>query len=133
MKRVLTALVLVPTITYLVLWAPRIAFIAALVVIGGFAFREFSAIASGHGLGVNPWIGTALGLVMLVLPSEHGVLLVLLATAFGAMMASLRLDDLRQSLPSAAALLLGLCYIFGSWWCAAVSRPRCWAGWSAAS
>ena len=118
MKRVLTALVLVPTITYLVLWAPRIAFVAALVVIGGFAFREFATIAGAHGFPVNPWIGSALGLVMLVLPDEHSVLLLVLGAAFGAMMLTLRLDDMHQALPSASALLLGVCYIFGSWWCA---------------
>lgn len=118
MKRVLTALVLVPAITYLVLWAPRSVFIMGLAAIGAFAFREFATIAGGHGFPVNPWIGSALGLVMLVLPDEHGVLLLLLLTALGAMIAALRLDDLRVALPSASALLLGLCYIFGAWWCA---------------
>ena len=118
MKRVLTALVLVPMITFLVLWAPRSVFIVGLAVIGAFAFREFATIAGGHGFPVNPWIGSALGFVMLVLPDEHSVLLLLLLTAFGAMMAALRLDDLRVALPTASALLLGVCYIFGAWWCA---------------
>ena len=118
MKRVLTALVLVPTITYLVLGAHRMAFIAAMAAIGVFAFREFANIAQCHGIPVNPWIGSALGVVMLFLPDEHSVLLLLLMIAFGAMMAALRLDDLRLALPSASGLLLGICYIFGSWWCA---------------
>ena len=118
MKRVLTALVLVPTITYLVLWADRRLFIAALAVIGAAAFREFSIIARGHGYSVNPWAGSAVGLAMMVLPDEHGVLMLLVATALGAMIWALRLDDLRLALPSAGALVLGICYIFGSWWCA---------------
>lgn len=118
MKRFLTALVLVPTITYLVLWAPRIAFIMAMAAIGAFAFREFATIAGGHGFPVNPWIGSAAGLVMLVLPDEHSVLLLLMTVAFGGMIAALRLNDLRLALPSASAMLLGVCYIFGAWWCA---------------
>ena len=122
MKRILTALVLVPTISYLVLWAPRIAFIAALAVVGGLAFREFATIAGGHGFLVNPWIGTAWGIGLLLLPDEHSALLLLLMVAFGAMIAALRLDDLRLALPTASAMLLGVCYIFGSWWCA--SRLR---------
>ena len=118
MKRVLTALVLVPAISYLVLGAHRMAFIAALVIIGCLAFREFATIAAGHGFPVNPWIGTAIGLVILLLPDDRSVLLLLIVTAFGAMMAALRLDDLKQALPSASALVLGVCYIFGAWWCA---------------
>ena len=118
MKRVLTALVLVPAITSLVLWAPRAAFIAALMAIGGFAFREFTTIAAAHGFPINPWIGSALGFMMLVLPDEQTVLLLVLFSAFGAMMAAVRTADLRLALPSASAMLLGICYIFGSWWCA---------------
>jgi phosphatidate cytidylyltransferase len=118
MKRLLTALVLLPAIIYLVLWAPRILFIAALFVIGGFAFREFAALADAHGFSINPWIGAAVGLAILTLPDDHNVLLLVLAAGFGAMVGVLRLNDLRQALPSAAAMLLGICYIFGAWWCA---------------
>src|SRR5450432_2738731 len=118
MKRVATALVLIPAITYLVLWAPRIAFIAALLTIGGFAFREFATIAGAHGFPVNPWIGTVMGFAILAVPDDHSALLALLTIAFGAMMAALRQDDLRLALPSASVLLLGVCYIFGAWWCA---------------
>ena len=119
MKRILTALILVPSITYLVVWARREAFIAALVVIGAFAFREYARIAEGHGFPVNPWLGSLIGLAMLAAPpGDHNVFLIVLIAAFGAMMAALRQDDLKQALPSASALILGVCYIFGSWWCA---------------
>jgi len=40
MKRILTALVLIPLVVWLILWAPVWAFIAALVVVGLFALRE---------------------------------------------------------------------------------------------
>lgn len=118
MKRVLTALVLVPAISYLVLGAHQIAFIAAMAIIGALAFREFANIAAGHGIPVNPWFGSAIGVAMLLLPDPQSVLLLLLMTAFVSMMGALRLDDLRLALPSASAMLLGICYIFGAWWCA---------------
>jgi phosphatidate cytidylyltransferase len=122
MKRLLTAVVLVPTITGLVLWAPRTIFIAAMAIIGAFAFREFATIAEAHGFTVNPWIGAALGVLMLALPDDQNVLLLVLGVAFGAMMAALRIGDLRYALPSASAMLLGVCYIFGAWWCAVKLR-----------
>jgi phosphatidate cytidylyltransferase len=46
MKRILTALVLIPLVVWLILWAPMWAFIAALVVVGLFALRE--AVQIGH-------------------------------------------------------------------------------------
>jgi len=122
MKRILTAVVLVPTISYLVLWAPRTVFIAVLAIIGAFAFREFANMADAHGFPVNPWIGAGLGFILLALPDENSVLLLIFFIAFGTMIAALRSDDLRQALPSASAMLLGICYVFGSWWCAARLR-----------
>jgi phosphatidate cytidylyltransferase len=44
MKRVATALVLVPVVVYLVLWAPEWALIAALAIVGILAFIEYSRI-----------------------------------------------------------------------------------------
>ena len=122
MKRVLTAVVLVPTITYLVLWAPRTLFIAALAIIGGFAFREFALMAGAHGFPVNPWIGTGLGFILLALPEDHSTVVFLFMIGFGSMVAAMRNDDLRLALPSASAMLLGICYVFGSWWFAVKLR-----------
>ena len=45
MKRIATALVLVPIAVWLILWAPEWALIAALIVVGGFALREFLHIS----------------------------------------------------------------------------------------
>lgn len=44
MKRIATALVLVPVVVYLVLWAPEWALIAALAIVGVLAFREYLRI-----------------------------------------------------------------------------------------
>jgi phosphatidate cytidylyltransferase len=44
MKRIATALVLVPVAVWLILWAPEWALLAALVVVGALALREFVQI-----------------------------------------------------------------------------------------
>jgi phosphatidate cytidylyltransferase len=44
MKRIATALVLVPVVVYLVLWAPEWALIAALAIVGILAFIEYKRI-----------------------------------------------------------------------------------------
>ena len=93
-----------------------------MAIIGCFAFREFATLTEAHGFPVNPWIGSALGVILLVLPDDHSALLLILLIAFGSMIAAMRLGDLRQALPSASAMLLGICYIFGAWWCAVKLR-----------
>jgi phosphatidate cytidylyltransferase len=44
MKRIATALILVPVVVYLVLWAPEWALIAALAIVGALAFSEYVRI-----------------------------------------------------------------------------------------
>jgi phosphatidate cytidylyltransferase len=51
MKRIATALVLVPVVVYLVLWAPEWALIAALAIVGILAFAEYVRIV---GQAVSP-------------------------------------------------------------------------------
>ena len=118
MTRVLTALVLVPVITYAVLWAPAALFTVVLYAIGVFAFREFASIAGAHGMPVNPWIGFLAGASLLVLRPE----LVLACATLAAMTLAMREQDLKRSLPAAAALVLGLLYVFGAWRCAVELR-----------
>ena len=48
MKRIATALVLIPLVVWLILWAPMWAFVAALVVVGLFALREAVEIGSNR-------------------------------------------------------------------------------------
>jgi phosphatidate cytidylyltransferase len=47
MKRVATALVLIPVVIWLVLWAPEWALLAALAIIGSFAFIEYWRMVAG--------------------------------------------------------------------------------------
>ena len=124
MKRILTAAVLVPTFLWVVLAAPAAAFAVALVAVAGLCFYEYSNIAARHledepNLAQNP-IGYGAGLVLLFLPGQEVTFLVLVAVVV--MIQSLRADSLRQSLPRASFILLGVIYCFGAWRCAAGLR-----------
>jgi len=52
MKRIATALVLVPIAVWLILWAPELVLMAALIIVGGLALREFHQITKQLVLGV---------------------------------------------------------------------------------
>jgi phosphatidate cytidylyltransferase len=115
MKRIATALVLIPLIVWLVLIAPEWAFRVALAAIGLIAFHEFSQIARENGIVAPGWPGMAAGLAFLFAPQPQ-IVIVLIAIA--AMALSLRAADLSRALPAAAVFVLGVVYIFGAWRCA---------------
>ena len=115
MKRVATALVLIPIVVWIVLAAPYWAFAAVLSIVGLLAFHEYDRIAAAQGSARASWPGMAAGLALLFCPDPF------LATALVALVAmtlALRINDLASALPSAAAFLLGVIYIFGAWRCA---------------
>jgi phosphatidate cytidylyltransferase len=141
MKRILSALVLIPLAVWVVLFSPQWAFLAALALVGLAAFHEFDAIAAAQGIPPSGPIGMAAGLILLLAPEP--AIPVLVATAALLMALKLRLDDLSKALPAAAFTVLGLVYIFGAWRCAVGLReinPHwlmlavlvCWAGDTAA-
>jgi phosphatidate cytidylyltransferase len=113
MKRVATALILIPFIVWIALWAPEWAFGLVLAASGLIAFYEFERIA---GLGWLPMVlGMAAGLAVLFAPEPFFVALL---AAFAAMTLSLASRDLPHALSGSAALVLGVLYIFGAWRCA---------------
>jgi phosphatidate cytidylyltransferase len=113
MKRILTALVLIPFIAYVVLWGPLWLFFLILTLVALICYHEFAAIVAAHGYGKLGPVGYAAGL-WLLLPGQEGAL-VLTLTALTAMALAMRAEDLAHSLSRAAALLLGVVYIFGGW------------------
>lgn len=124
MKRIATALVLIPAVVWLVLWAPWWAFAAALAIVGLLAFHEFDAIVAAHNLGAEPlpkggWPAMAAGLALLFAPDPF---LTVALIALVALALALRAGNLAAALPGASALLLGVVYIFGAWRCAAGLR-----------
>ena len=116
MKRVLTALVLITVFGYLILWAPDLLFQAAAAAVAIVCFREYAHLASLHEIQKPGVFGYAAGLVVLLLPQRETALIVVMALL--AMSLALRSRDLTETLPFAAALILGVLYIFGSLRCA---------------
>jgi phosphatidate cytidylyltransferase len=119
MKRIATALVLVPAVAWLVLKGPEWALQAALAVTGFLAFREFEKIAEANGIpraGSVGLVAAAIaGLALLFGPSPE---IVIVLAAIAAMTLALRSADLSRALLSSASFSLGLVYIFGSFRCA---------------
>jgi len=122
MRRILTAAVLAPIIVYVVLRSPDPVFLAVLTTVALLCFHEYSGIAAGYGVGKIGPFGYAAGLALLLIPQEPALLLVIVALC--ALGLSLAEKDLRNSLPRAAALMLGLIYVFGAWRWAIPMRAR---------
>lgn len=120
MKRVVTALLLIPFFCYIVLWAAPWAFLATVAAVAVLCFREFSELAALHGIGKPGLFGYVAGLLVLLLPGKDGAFFVLIAIL--AMSLALRSRQMSKALPDAAVLLLGVAYIFGSLRCAVELR-----------
>src|SRR5579883_587441 len=126
MKRILTALALIPVVVSVVLWANAWIFLAVLFAVAYLCWREYDGIAAAYGFGAPGLIGAAAGYVLLAWPAETWLYLVVLALA--ALTLAMRADDLAKSLPRAALMITGVVYVFGAWKCAIPLReinPHC--------
>jgi len=115
MKRVLTALVLFPLVTYVVLWSPLWTVYAVTAVVALLCFYEYSGIAAEYQPAETTPLGYAAGLLILVLHGDGYVVLTVVAVALIALSLALRADHLRAGIARAAFLLLGVVYVFGCW------------------
>ena len=122
MKRVLTALALIPCVVYVVLWANFWVFLAVLALVACLCYREYDGIAAGYGFGSPGPLGYGAGLLLLA-PIPDAWLLVV-GVALIALVLAMREADLAQSLPRAALRLMGILYVFGTWACALPLRGR---------
>jgi phosphatidate cytidylyltransferase len=113
MKRVLTALVLIPIVVYTVLWADYRIFLAVLAAVALLCYREYDAVAAGYGFGAPGPMGYGAGLLLLVWQGESWP--VVTAIAMVALVAAMRAEDLAKGLPRAALLVTGVIYVFGCW------------------
>ena len=116
MKRILTALALIPIVVYIVLWADFWAFLAVLVTVAFLCYREYDAVAEAYGFGAPGPLGYGAGLLLLVWRQETWLLILCLALIL--MAVAMRGDDLAKALPRSAVMLVGIVYIFGAWKCA---------------
>jgi phosphatidate cytidylyltransferase len=123
MKRILTALVLIPIIAYVVLWANIFVFAAVLALAAALSYREYDAIAASYGFGAPGPVGYGAGFLLMVTPADRAWLVVL-AAALLAFALAMHAGSLAQSLPRAALLIAGVVYIFGCWKCALPLREH---------
>ncbi len=120
MKRIATAAVLIPAVAYVALWGPHWLFLLVLSVAALLSFREYCSIVAAHRIEAPGPAGYAAGLLVLLVPKGEILLLTLITLlALGLM---LRSADMAKALPSAAAFLLGIVYVFGAWRCAVPLR-----------
>lgn len=122
MKRLVTALVLIPLVTYVMLWAPQWLFLVVLVTVASLCFYEYSGLVALHEIPAPGIAGFAAGLAVLLAPSAHSV--VFSVVAIIALSLALRQKDLNEALPYASALVLGVVYIYGCWRMASLLRAR---------
>lgn len=121
MKRVLTGLVLVPVAFFVIVFGPWWLLTAVAAGFAVICFREYAALAGQHGIRNLGTIGYPAGLILMV--SRGDVSLPLTGVALLGLVVALKEKDLADGFRKAAALSLGVLYIFGTWRCAILLRP----------
>ena len=116
MKRVLTALILVPIVVYVVLWANLWIFLAVLFSVAFLCYREYDGIAAAYGFGAPGLAGAAAGYLLFAWRGDAWLYLTIVAIL--ALAVVMRMEDLAKALPRAALLFIGVVYVFGCWKCA---------------
>jgi phosphatidate cytidylyltransferase len=116
MKRLLTALALIPVVTWVILWANYWVFVFVLIAVALLCYHEYASIAEGYGFGRLNAMGYGAGVLLLVWQTETWPLVT--AIALVALAAAMGADNLSKTLPRAALLLMGVVYVFGCWKCA---------------
>ena len=99
MRRVLTALALIPIVVWVVLWAKWWVFLAVLVTVAVLTYREYCSIAAAYGFGEPGRWGYAVGLLLLFAEREPWTWLLLTIAALIALTMAMRAGQLSQSLP----------------------------------
>ena len=112
MKRIFTALVLIPFALYAIFWAPHSVFVAIVALMATACYHEYAALSAASGAPGPLWVGFVLGYLFLFDPTTiRFVPLIALTLA-------LRLPDLSKVMAFSASLSLGVLYVFGAWRCA---------------
>ena len=103
MKRVITALWLIPLVTYMVLWADFRVFFTVLAIAAFLSYREYNEIAAAYGFGAPGAVGYGAGLLLLGWNDAWAPVWLLAVIIAGmALLLAMRTADLAKSLPGAA-------------------------------
>src|SRR3954453_15359924 len=116
MKRVLTALALIPVVAWVVLAANQWIFLGVLGIVACLCYREYNDIAAGYGFGAPGLAGYGAGLLVLIWWDINWP--AMLGIAIMALIIVMRDQDLSHALPRGALLITGVIYVFGCWKCA---------------
>jgi phosphatidate cytidylyltransferase len=109
MKRVLTALLLVPVGVYSALFAPWWILASVVATVACLSFYEYAVIT-----GTLAPLGLAAGIAVLLAPVS-ALPLVFILTSLTALCVPLASTDLPKAVGRAGMLVVGVLYIFGSW------------------
>ena len=120
MKRVLTALALIPIVAWVVLFADWRVFLAVLLSVACLCYREYDQIAAAYGFGAPGVVGYGAGVLLLL--SRDVPWAALVGITLVALVMVMRDQDLAHALPRAALLVIGILYVFGCWKCARALR-----------
>src|SRR3984893_11384028 len=120
MKRVLTALLLIPIFLIVILWTPndppqKWLFPAVVAIVAVLCFREYANIVALHHIAKPGLFGYVSGLLLLLLPDKDPAFFVLIAIL--ALTLALRSREWAEALPYSASLVFGVAYVFGSLRC----------------
>jgi phosphatidate cytidylyltransferase len=105
MKRVVTALFLIPIAVYSVLFAPWWILLTVITIVALLSFREYASITESFAP-----LGYAAGILILITPWNETMLPIILSTLAAMCLMLFGNDRARVS-----SLVLGIIYIFGSW------------------
>jgi len=105
MKRVVTALFLIPIAVYSALFAPWWILFAVIAIVALLSFREYASITESFAP-----LGYVAGILILITPLHETILLIILSTLAAMCLMLFGNDRARVS-----SLVLGIIYIFGSW------------------
>jgi phosphatidate cytidylyltransferase len=122
MRRILTALVLIPLVVYVVFFANVWVFTGVVAAVACLCFYEYRNLAGAYGSGAPHWLGYIAGVLLLLVNRGPWPWLLLVATSLIALAFAMNAHNLAHALPRAAFLAFGLAYVFGCWRCAILLR-----------
>jgi phosphatidate cytidylyltransferase len=124
MRRVVTSLILIPLVIYLVLLANWWLLAAAVALVACACFYEYRNMAAAYGFGAPSVLGYAAGMLLLFANADPWPWLAVVLAGLISLALAMRAQDLKQSLPRAALLVMGVLYVFGCWKCALTVRQQ---------
>jgi phosphatidate cytidylyltransferase len=120
MKRVVTALILIPLVLYIAILGAKWLLFVAVYLCAALCYREYCGIAEGYAVPKLGPSGYAGGLAVLAINQHEAIFIT--AVALAAISLAMWRVPLPEALPRASVMLFGVIYTFGPWKCAILLR-----------